>query len=105
MASNLKNIEFCYFYRDAFGGKVFHSVVFSNQEKFFLKQIRAIIHKKFIQGKYFYPESVGLPVFFAPMAELCDHPPYHEYSHVSKTSAPVTSKGFVDIVVFLEQFL
>ncbi|MCJ8498831.1 hypothetical protein MVI27_11280 [Chryseobacterium salipaludis] len=90
------NIKLSYLFRDAGNYKTFGFVVLSNSGGKSPEEIDGDLRRCLIDGAYFYPEQVQLPVL-----DCSDAGMWHEYEKVEMTDEEVTGGRTVEEVIGL----
>ncbi len=97
MSALKNNVMFEYLYRDSGNYKTLRHIIFSNNENIRLEDVTSILVKKLIDGEYFYPLEVGVPVFFRNSFNLEEN--WYEFFRFSLTFTNVND--IRDIKTFL----
>lgn len=93
-----RNIKLSYLFRDAGNYKTFGFAILSNPGGRSPEQIDNDLRRRLIDGVYFYPEKVNLPVL-----NYGDEGMWHEYEKVEMTDEEVTDERTIEEVAGLRQ--
>jgi len=91
------NIKLSYLFRDAGNYKMFDYVVLSNPTDKSAEEIDDDLRRRLIDGAYFYPEQVQLPVLQDSSIEGM----WHEYEKVEVTDKEVTDERAIGEIIGL----
>jgi hypothetical protein len=87
----MKNIKFCYLYRDGANYKQYGNVIFRGDESADLENLGALLNSKLIDGQWFYAHKWRVPdLHLYQWDEEFDHT-FHEFECIEYTKeAPNT---------------
>lgn len=91
-----RNIKLNYLFRDAGNYKMFGFVILSNPGGKNPEEIDGELRRFLIDGAYFYPEQVQLPVL-----DCSDAGMWHEYEKVEMTDEEVNDERTIEEVIGL----
>jgi len=95
MKSSNLNLEFHYLHRDEGNYKIHGSIIFKNPGLHSPAEGAALIKEKLIDGEYFYPNDVKIPVFeeHSGLGDLFTD--WYEFSQFTLTEkTPTDSRNF-----------
>lgn len=90
------NIKLSYLFRDGGNYKTFGYVILSNPGRRSTEQIDNDLRRTLIDGAYFYPEQVQLPVL-----NYGEEGMWHEYEKTEMTDEEVTDERTIEEVIGL----
>lgn len=93
---SFNNIKLSYLFRDGGNYKTFGYVILSNPGRRSTEQIDNDLRRRLIDGAYFYPEKVNLPVLHHG-----DEGMWHEYEKAEMTDEEVTDERTIEEVAGL----
>jgi len=95
MKESNSNLEFHYLHRDEGNYKMHGSIIFKNPELLSPAKAAALMKEKLIDGEYFYPNDVQIPVFEEHSGLRHFFTDWYEFSQFNLTEkTPTDSRNF-----------